>query len=109
MGSAFRLPLRQQRDSMSAIDDARRLGCRVVATVPRGGRSLFEIDLSGPIVVLIGGEGSGLADEHVKKADQRLTIPMQSPVESLNIAVTAALVVYEASRQRTSSQSRVNP
>jgi len=68
---------------------------------PRAGRPLFDSDLRGPIAVLIGGEGSGLAASQLEDADERMTIPMQPPVESLNAAVTAALIVYEARRQRT--------
>jgi TrmH family RNA methyltransferase len=101
MGSALRLPLHRVVDVNTAVDDARRHGCRVVATVPRDGRSLFTVDLRRPTAVLIGGEGRGLPDAVVAAADERITIPMQTPVESLNAAVTAALVVYEARRQRS--------
>ena len=101
MGSALRLPLLVHRDTREAIDEARRRGCRIVATAPRAGRPLFDADLRGPIAVLIGGEGSGLAASQLEDADERMTIPMQPPVESLNAAVTAALIVYEARRQRT--------
>jgi tRNA G18 (ribose-2'-O)-methylase SpoU len=61
---------------------------------------MFRADLRGPLAVLIGGEGSGLTAALVETADARVTIPMQRPVESLNAAVTAALVLYEARRQR---------
>ena len=100
-GSALRLPLQRVDDAAVAVADARRHGCRVVATAPRNGRSLFDVDLRPPTAVLIGGEGPGLPDSIVDAADERVTIPMQTPVESLNAAVTAALVVYEAQRQRT--------
>ena len=69
--------------------------------LPRGGRSLYEIDLRGATAVLVGGEGPGLDPVLVDQADERITIPMRSPVESLNAAVAAAIVVYEALRQRT--------
>ena len=91
---------RRRRRRATAVADARRHGCRIVATVPRGGRSLFDVDLTGPVAVLIGGEGAGLPPALVDAADERVTIPMQAPVESLNAAVTAALIVYEARRQR---------
>ncbi|OFV93647.1 MAG: hypothetical protein A3G76_06085 [Acidobacteria bacterium RIFCSPLOWO2_12_FULL_65_11] len=100
MGSALRLPIVSSPDGIAAIGEARRHFCRVIATVPRRGRSLFEVDLTGPVAVLIGGEGQGLTPSLVEAADERVTIPMQPPVESLNAAVTAALVVYEARRQR---------
>jgi TrmH family RNA methyltransferase len=101
MGSALRLPLQTVTDVSEAVADARKGGCRIVATAPRGGRSLFDADYSPPIAVLIGGEGSGLQPGLIEAADERVTIPMQRPVESLNTAVTAALIVYEARRQRS--------
>ena len=106
MGSAFRLPVIQQRDVAAALSDARTRGCRILATIPRGGRSPFDIDLTTPAAVLIGGEGAGLSDAMVRAADDRITIPMRAPVESLNSAVAAAVVVYEANRQRGGMQPR---
>jgi TrmH family RNA methyltransferase len=73
---------------------------RIVATSPRDGRSLFDADLGGRLAILVGGEGPGLAPALVAEADQRLTIPMAPGVESLNAAVAAALLAYEARRQR---------
>ena len=58
------------------------------------------IVIVGLIAILIGGEGSGLPAAVVEEADDRVTIPMQAPVESLNAAVATALVLYEARRQR---------
>jgi RNA methyltransferase, TrmH family len=101
MGSALRVPLAVREDAGQALADARRHGCRIVATVPRGGRSLFDLDLTMPAAVFIGGEGPGLPAALVDAADDRVTIPMQPPVESLNAAVAAALIVYEARRQRS--------
>ena len=63
---------------------------------------LFDVDLRGPVAFLLGAEGPGLADELAGAADAPIAIPMQPPVESLNVAVAAALLVYEAFRQRNS-------
>ena len=101
MGSAFRLPIATHDHCAHAVEDARRHGCRIVATVPRNGRSHFDADLSGPVAIMIGSEGTGLASEIVEAADLRIAIPMKAPVESLNAAVAAALLIYEACRQRT--------
>ena len=102
MGSALRLPILVQPALDRAVEDARHRGCRIVATVPRDGRPHFEISYAGPVAILIGGEGPGLPPALVERADDRVTIPMKPPVESLNAAVTAALLVYEARRQRAS-------
>jgi TrmH family RNA methyltransferase len=102
MGSALRLPIASEVAAEEAIAGARRRGCRIVASVPRDGQSPFDLDLTGPLHLLIGGEGRGLPAALTDGADERVTIPMHAPVESLNAAVTAALLVYEAMRQRRS-------
>jgi TrmH family RNA methyltransferase len=101
MGSALRLPIAQRETADAAVAEARRHRCRVVATLPRGGTPLATSDLRTPVAILIGGEGLGLSTALVNAADLRITIPMEAPVESLNAAVTAALVAYEARRQRS--------
>lgn len=100
MGSALRLPIASRDSVDEAVAEARQHRCRIVATVPRSGTSLTASDLRGPVAILIGGEGHGLPAAAIETADVRVTIPMQPPVESLNAAVTAALVAYEARRQR---------
>jgi TrmH family RNA methyltransferase len=99
MGSAFRVPILVAKGDWS-LGELRQRKCRVVATVPHGGRPLFDVRLDGPSAILIGAEGRGLAPELVAQADERVSIPMEAPVESLNAAVTAALLLYEARRQR---------
>ena len=75
-------------------------GIRIFVAVPRAGFAPSEIDLRQPAAILLGGEGSGIPESLLSSTYERLTIPMQLPVESLNVAVAAALVLYEASRQR---------
>jgi RNA methyltransferase, TrmH family len=106
MGSALRLPVTIHNDGAAAVAAARHAGCRVLATVPRGGTPLTEAVLTDPVAILIGGEGSGLTSEMVEAADGCLTVPMAAPVESLNAAVTAALILYEARRQREGARRK---
>lgn len=101
MGSAFRLPLARVDDAGAALSLARRHGLRVVAAVARGGAPMSNVGLRGPVALVLGGEGPGLDAAVAAAADERITIPMAAPVESLNVAVAAALLVYEARRQRT--------
>ena len=100
MGSALRLPVRRERDASAAIATTRARGCAILAAVPRGGRSLDEVDFQRPMALLVGAEGAGLDAATVDRADLQVTVPMQPPVESLNAAVTAAIILYEARRQR---------
>jgi RNA methyltransferase, TrmH family len=99
MGSVLRVPVAQAPIG-DVTQAAQARGVRVAATVPRGGRSLFDTDLRAGVLLLLGGEGPGLPEATVEGADERITIPMHSPVESLNVAVAAGVLVYEAARQR---------
>jgi len=103
MGSLLRLPAVASARLEEVAMAAREAGARVLAAVPHGGRSLYETDLAAPVAFLLGGEGPGLPGEAVALADDRVTIPMRPPVDSLNVAVAAALLVYEAARQRAAS------
>jgi RNA methyltransferase, TrmH family len=105
MGSSLRLPL-ASATADAAIAEARRHRCRIVAAIPRDGRPLHDVDLTGPVAILIGGEGPGLDRAIADAADERLTIPMQAPVQSLNTALAAAVIVYEARRQRTGAATK---
>ena len=94
------MPIATQPSVLDAVRASRAAGLRVFATVIRDGTPLPSTALSGPSAIVLGGEGSGLDDEVVAAADERLTIPMKAPVDSLNVASAAALIVYEAARQR---------
>ena len=101
MGSIFRLPVAVRQSLPETVRAARALGIEILAAVPREGVPLPECDLRRPVAVLLGGEGAGLPDSLAALATTRLTIPMQRPVESLNVATAAALIAYEAHRQRS--------
>jgi TrmH family RNA methyltransferase len=101
MGSAFRLPVIRSRALAALIADWRAAGVRIVATAPRGGVSMYNVDFTKPMALLLGGEGSGLPDDLAAAADTRVSIPMHGGIESLNAAVAAAVVLFEAQRQRT--------
>jgi TrmH family RNA methyltransferase len=100
MGSTFRLPTHRSPDLHDTLIELRHRGVRLLATVPRDGVNLRDADMRAPTAVVVGGEGSGLDDAVVRATDVRISIPMHAPVESLNVAVATALVVYEAQRQR---------
>jgi len=100
MGSAFRLPLARVTEIDEVISSARLLEVGLVACVPRGGTPLARVNLRGPVCLLLGGEGPGLSAALVDEAVVRVSIPMAPAVESLNVAVAGALVVYAAAEQR---------
>ena len=99
MGSAFRLPI-GRGSSADALAHAKQRGLAIVATVAVGGTAIDQADLSRPALVLVGSEGAGLSSEAVSLADQRVTIPMRTGANSLNVAVTAAILLFEIRRQQ---------
>ena len=103
MGSTFRLPVIDAGPAPEAVAAAQAHGAGVLAAVPRGGAPLQDIDMTRPWLVLIGGEGGGLSEAASELAEMRISVPMRPGVESLNAAVAAALIVYEARRQRTAA------
>lgn len=100
MGSTFRLPVRQERDALGLLQTLRAAGLRVFAAVPRDGTAMHDANLRDKTALLLGGEGGGLSAALVAGADAAISIPMATKVESLNAAVAAAVLVYEARRQR---------
>jgi TrmH family RNA methyltransferase len=68
----------------------------VACTVPRGGIALADAPLDRGTAWVFGGEGSGLSDETIRRADLRVTIPMASGTESINVAAAAAICLYQS-------------
>jgi TrmH family RNA methyltransferase len=107
-GSAFRVPVVAEKSALAFAALAER-HIPVFAAVPASSDPdaipCFRADLTGPAAFLIGNEGSGLSAELLDRADQRIAIPTPGPVESLNAAVAASILLYEAARQRSTKKS----
>jgi RNA methyltransferase, TrmH family len=98
-GSVFRVPL----ISASAYECVTRLhrnGVTLWTTAVRDARPAPDLDLTAPVAIIIGNEGNGVPEELAAMTDGALTIPCPGPVESLNAAVAAGVLLYEAARQR---------
>jgi TrmH family RNA methyltransferase len=83
------------------VRDLKQQGFKIVATLPTADLSYWEADLRSPVMVLLGNEGAGLSPELIAEADTAVRIPLAPGVESLNVSVTAALLLYEIQRQQT--------
>jgi TrmH family RNA methyltransferase len=100
MGSALRLPVVTGLDLDAAFAMLDGLGYESCAAVARSGTDPDALDWRGRRAVWIGSEGQGLPTHIVRRCQHRVTIPMQAPVESLNAAVAAGVLVYAARRHR---------
>ena len=101
MSAIFRVPFMYTDDLCEEIGSLRRdHGVRTLAAHLRASRPYDEADCTGPCAFLIGNEGNGLTDEAADAADARIHIPMQGSIESLNAAMAAGILMFEAARQR---------
>ena len=73
---------------------------RVIGTSEDAERTLYDVDLRGPVALVLGAEGPGLRQLTRKSCDELVRIPMQGAVESLNVSVAAGVCLFEALRQR---------
>jgi TrmH family RNA methyltransferase len=97
-GSVLRLPMLSASEH-ECFRQLREAGVRILTTAVRGA-DVGDLDLTGPVALIIGNEGSGVPPELAEQADGAITIPCPGAVESLNAAVATGILLYEASRQR---------
>ncbi len=104
-GSVFRVPvlLVSERDCFEKLHDA---GVKILSTAAHGAQPADHVDLTAPVAFIIGNEGNGVPADLAAKADAKITIPCPGPVESLNAAVAASVLLYEAARQRSTPMSK---
>lgn len=100
MGSIYRVPFLYTDDLLGDMDNLHKKGIVTYAAHLKGRGYYDEESYREPTAFLIGNEGNGLSDEISEKAKQYIKIPMEGQLESLNAAVAAAILMYEASRQR---------
>jgi TrmH family RNA methyltransferase len=102
-GSVFRLPLVVAKSAAlmeGVLTGLRAKSVRLLATSSHKGTPLDESDLTGPLAVFVGGEGSGVSRSLMAKVDETVAIPHTPQVESLNAGVAGSIVLYEGARQR---------
>ncbi|MGI6296272.1 MAG: TrmH family RNA methyltransferase [Armatimonadota bacterium] len=99
-GAVFTRPICIMRDSVRAISEAKNIGMQVIATSAQSDTIYTQLDLTKPSMIVVGSEHFGITDEVRVHADAVARIPMLGRINSLNIAVAASIVLYEAVRQR---------
>mgnify|MGYP001654096027 FL=1 len=100
MGSVYRIPFLYVEDVVSLKQQLQDRGIRFFAAHLQGKNSYDREDYKGGTAFLIGNEGKGLTDQAAEAADCLIRIPMCGQVESLNAAMAAGILMYEAARQR---------
>lgn len=98
------------RTAIAETDEAmawlRDRGMRLLATTPAGDKPYWEVELDGPVALVFGSERHGLPADWLRLADSRVAIPMPGSGDSLNVAVAAGVVLFEATRRRSTPNRR---
>lgn len=99
-GAIFHLPVVEGGDSEEVLAVLGGLGLTRLGALPRGGPAPADIDLTRPVALVLGNEAWGLPDRVKACLDETVTIPMPGRAESINLAMAASVLLYEACRQR---------
>ena len=103
-GALFGVPVAEVDDARAALTALRSAGLRVYAAVARGGIAPDALDLAGGAALVVGNEARGLTADLAALVDGTVTIPMAGAAESLNVAMAATVLCFEAARQRTAAR-----
>ena len=99
-GQWFRLPFAVVDDLDSLLVDWVQAGVQIVAASSHATVDYWSVNFTQPTVIVLGNEGAGLSESLQRRATLQVRIPMAGEVESLNVGISAALLLYEAQRQR---------
>ena len=99
-GASDTVPYLMVTNLARALGELKERSIRVIGLSDAAPKSLYEVDLSGPLAFVLGAEGSGLRQLTAKTCDELVSLPMRGAVESLNVSVAAGICLYEVVRQR---------
>ncbi|MBX3292552.1 MAG: RNA methyltransferase [Acidobacteria bacterium] len=105
MGAAFGIRICSNLAFEDVMKAAKPKGYRVAAATGTGNIGFWDVDWCAPTLLMLGSEGDGLSRTALNEADITVTIPMQNNVESLNLAVSCGVIVYEAFRQKQTAKA----
>ena len=103
-GAAESVPYFMVTNLARTLNELKERGIRVIGTSDDAEKSLYDIDLSGPVALVLGAEGSGMRQLTSRTCDELVSLPMRGAVESLNVSVASGVCLYEALRQREKAQ-----
>ncbi len=99
-GAIDHMPVARVTNTSRLIESLKAVGVWVYGVEPSASKLYTDIDLRGPVGLLFGGEGTGIRPGLLQHCDERIRIPMRGQVQSLNVSASAAVLLFEAARQR---------
>lgn len=106
VGAADYVPFMRVTNLARTLDELKDAGLWLVGTSDRGGKELYDVDLKGPLAIVMGAEGPGLRRLTEDKCDFLVEIPMKGRVECLNVSVATGVCLFEAVRQRAHTKEK---
>jgi 23S rRNA (guanosine2251-2'-O)-methyltransferase len=100
-GALLKIPVCRVKKIGQALDFLSASGILLVAADLQAETSVYDVDLTEPLALLLGSEGEGLSVKSLERADHRFIIPQSGDTDSLNVSVSCGIILYEISRQRT--------
>jgi 23S rRNA (guanosine2251-2'-O)-methyltransferase len=100
MGAAELVAVARETNLVQALEELKKEGVWIVGAIPTGGKVPWEMDLTGPLCLVLGGEGEGLRPLVARSCDFLTSLPMRGRLGSLNVSAAAAVLCYEVLRQR---------
>ncbi len=100
-GGLNHIPVCREDNLKQAIDYLKQSGLTIIACTEKADRSIYETDLTEPLAILMGSEEDGISPAYLEKSSRQVNIPMFGKIDSLNVSVSSAVILYEAIRQRT--------
>jgi 23S rRNA (guanosine2251-2'-O)-methyltransferase len=99
-GALNYIPICRESNLAGAVKFLKDSGLQVIACTEKADKTVYETSLNGPVALILGSEEDGISNDLIKAADSLVKIPIVGKIESLNVSVATAVVVYEAIRQR---------
>ena len=99
-GAIEYMPVARVSNLVAAIQDLKERGLWIYGTAADGATPLHQVDLTGPAAIVIGSEGDGMSRLVAEQCDFKVSIPLKGKITSLNASAAAAVLLYEAVRQR---------
>ncbi len=103
-GAIFHCPIHRTPDLIVFLEKLKTTGLKIVGTVMAGQYTIYQADLNTGLAVIVGSEGKGIRKNILMHCDEQVSIPMFGRIDSLNVSVSTAVVLYEIIRQRLSGR-----
>lgn len=99
-GALNHMPVCREKDFKKTVQLLHDNGIRLIACTEKTERNIYQLNLTGPIAIIMGSEEDGISDQLLRQADELARIPLKGKIGSLNVSVAAGIALYEVVRQK---------